>query len=64
MAEERKEEHAEELKKVCVLLESEQVEVLKELAEEYTRIFGQRWSLSAVVRVAVGDFLSRLGKFS
>ncbi len=54
--------HSEPLKKITVMLEEEQVEELKELAEEYRKKLGPKWNLSALVRVAVGDFLTRMGK--
>ncbi|MBI5903098.1 MAG: hypothetical protein HZB84_06415 [Deltaproteobacteria bacterium] len=54
----------EELKKVTVALEEEQIEKLKELAGEYREKLGQRWTLSAMVRVAVGDFLTKMGKMT
>lgn len=57
-------EHSEPLKKVTVMLEEEQVEMLKELAEEYRAKLGPKWNLSAIMRVAVGDFLTKMGKFS
>lgn len=56
--------HEEELQKVSVMLEEEQVEKLRELAEEYKTKLGQRWTMSAMVRVAVGDFLTRMGKMT
>ncbi len=56
--------HEEKLRKVTVSLEDEQIEKLKELAEEYKGKLGQRWTLSAMVRVAVGDFLTKMGKMS
>jgi hypothetical protein len=54
----------EEFKRVAVLLEEEQVERLKELADEYRERLGQRWTMSAMVRVAVSDFLTKMGKMS
>ncbi|MBI5826564.1 MAG: hypothetical protein HZB22_02375 [Deltaproteobacteria bacterium] len=54
----------EELKRVTVALEEEQIEKLKELAEEYRKKLGQRWTLAAMVRVAVGDFLTKMGKMT
>lgn len=54
----------EELKRVTVALEEEQIEKLKELAEEYRKKLGQRWTLGAMVRVAVGDFLTKMGKMT
>ena len=56
--------HDEPLKRVTVMLEEEQVDGLRELAEEYRKKLGQRWTMSAIVRVAVGDFLTRMGKMS
>jgi len=56
--------HDEPLKRVTVMLEEEQVDGLRELAEEYREKLGQRWTMSAIVRVAVGDFLTRMGKMS
>lgn len=56
--------HSEVLKRITVMLEEDQVESLKELAEEYRKKLGQRWTLSAMLRVAVGDFLNRMGKIT
>lgn len=54
----------EELVRFTILLEDEQIEKLRELAGEYREKLGQKWSVSAMVRVAVGDFLARMGKIS
>jgi len=54
----------EELKKISIMLEVDQIEALQELAEEYKKKLGQRWSISAMVRTAVGGFLSNMGKIS
>ncbi|MBI5491326.1 MAG: hypothetical protein HY893_00175 [Deltaproteobacteria bacterium] len=54
----------EPLKKITIALEEDQIEKLNELASEYREKLGQRWSLSAMVRVAVGDFLTKMGKMS
>lgn len=54
----------EALKRVTVMLEEEQVEMLKELAEEYRAKLGKGWNMSAIMRVAVGDFLTKMGKMS
>ena len=54
----------EELKRLTVMLEEGQVESLKALAVEYREKLGQRWTTSAMVRVAVGDFLTKMGKIS
>ncbi|MDP2689833.1 MAG: hypothetical protein Q8P48_06945 [Deltaproteobacteria bacterium] len=56
--------HEEELQKVSVMIEEEQVKKLRELAGEYKTKLGQRWTMSAMVRVAVGDFLTRMGKMT
>jgi hypothetical protein len=45
-------------------LEEEHIEHLDELAKEYSKTLGQRWTRSAVVRLAVGDFLTKLGKIT
>ncbi len=57
-------EHTEKLRKVTVNLEEDQIELLREIAREYSEKLGQRWSVSAVTRVAVGDFLTKLGKIA
>ena len=59
-----KEDAREELKRLTVMLEEDQVEALRELVVEYREKLGQKWTLSAMVRVAVGDFLTRMGKLS
>jgi hypothetical protein len=56
--------HTEELRKVSIDLEEDQIEALEELAGEYRKRLGQEWDLGAVVRLAVGDFLTKLGKMS
>lgn len=57
--------HDEEpLQKVSIMLEEEQVEMLRDLAVEYRKKLGQKWTMSAMVRVAVGDFLSKMGKIA
>jgi len=56
--------HDEELKKITIMLEVDQIEALRELAHEYKEKLGQRWSISAMVRTAVGGFLSNMGKIS
>lgn len=52
----------EQLKPCTIFLEDEQVEALDELAKEYTKVLGQKWTRSAVVRLAVGDFLTKMKK--
>ncbi len=56
--------HEEKLVKISVNIEEDQLALLRELASEYTRRLGQRWSVSAMVRLAVGDFLARQGKMA
>ncbi|MBI5888565.1 MAG: hypothetical protein HZB82_07645 [Deltaproteobacteria bacterium] len=59
-----KQDAHEELKRLTVMLEEDQIESLKALVVEYREKLGQRWTLSAMVRVAVGDFLTRMGRIS
>ena len=56
--------HEEKLKKITVTLEEEQIEALKELSKEYSTALSQRWSVSAVLRLAVGDFFTKIGKIT
>lgn len=56
--------HEEAFKKITITLEEEQVEKMKELASEYRVKLGQNWTLSAMMRVAVGDFLNKMGKIT
>lgn len=56
--------HGEKFKAITVSLEEDQIELLREIAGEYSERLGQRWSVSAVIRVAVGDLLTRMGKIS
>lgn len=53
-----------ELKEVTVTLEEEQIEILEEMAKEYKSTLGQDWDLSAMLRVAVGHFLTKMGKIT
>lgn len=53
----------EKLRPITVYLEEEQVEAIEQLAREFTAAYRQRWSRGAVVRLAVGDFLTRQGRF-
>ncbi len=52
------------LKQMTVMLEEEHVDALKELSKEYSEMLGQRWSVSAVLRLAVGDFMTKIGKIT
>jgi hypothetical protein len=56
--------HDEELRAVTIELEADQIEALEELSAEYARELGADWDLGAVVRVAVGDCLTKLGKMT
>jgi len=55
-------EHEEKLVKTTVYLEEEVMEALDELAREFSRETGTRWSRGGVVRVALSDFFARRGK--
>ncbi len=57
-------DHEEEFVDLNVTLEADQVEMLEELAAEYKEQLNQAWDLSAVLRVAVGDFLTKLGRIA
>jgi hypothetical protein len=55
------EEH-ERLVKTSLHLEEEVLEALEELAAEYTKETGKKWSRGAVVRLALSEFFSKRGK--
>ena len=52
----------EKLVRTSVYLEEEVLEALEELAEEYSKDTGQKWSRGAVIRVALSKFFSNRGK--
>lgn len=52
----------EKLVKTTVNLEEEVIEALDELAVEYSKETGQKWSRGAVIRLALSEFFSRKGK--
>jgi hypothetical protein len=52
----------EKLIKTSVYLEEEVLEAIEELAKEYSKEMGQKWSRGAVIRVALSEFFSRRGK--
>ncbi len=54
----------EEFKRITVALEEDAIDKLKELAGEYKTKLNQRWTISAMVRVAVSDFLTKMGKMA
>ena len=55
-------EHNEKLKQTKVYLEEEVLEALDELAEEYSKEMGQKWSRGAVIRLALSEFFSKRGR--
>lgn len=57
-----KNEEKEALQQCTILLEEEQIEAIDELAKEFQKNLGQRWTRSAVVRLAVGSFLTNMKK--
>ncbi len=64
MTEHSEHDHEEEFVDLNVTLEADQVEMLRKLADEYKEELNQAWDLSAVLRVAVGDFLTKLGRIA
>ena len=52
----------EKLKKISISIEEEVLEAIEELAEEYSKETGQKWSKGAVIRVALSEFFSKRGK--
>jgi len=57
-----KHEEKEELQRCTIFLEEEQVEAIDELAKEFQKNLGQKWTRSGVVRLAVGSFLTNMKK--
>ncbi|MEE9543737.1 MAG: hypothetical protein V3V95_08140 [Thermodesulfobacteriota bacterium] len=62
MSEHEEHSHDELFVELSVTLEEDQLEELKKLAKEYAKELDQDWDVSAVIRVAVGDFLNKLGR--
>ena len=56
------EKDSEKLKKTSIYLEEEVLEALEETALEFGKETGQKWSIGAVIRVALSDFFTRRGK--
>ncbi len=52
----------EKLKKISISIEEEVLEAIEELAGEYSKETGQKWSKGAVIRVALSEFFSKRGK--
>jgi hypothetical protein len=55
-------EHHEKLIRTTVHLEEESIEAIEELIDEFSKETGRKWSMSAVIRLALSDFFSRKGK--
>jgi len=47
--------------KTSVYLEEEVLDALEDVAKEYSRDTGQKWSRGGVIRVALSEFFSRRG---
>ncbi|HBR17036.1 MAG: hypothetical protein A3G39_07985 [Deltaproteobacteria bacterium RIFCSPLOWO2_12_FULL_43_16] len=59
-----KHEEREELIRCTIFLEEEHIEALDELAKEFSKNLAQKWTRSAVVRLAVGNFLTNMKKMT
>lgn len=55
------EEH-EKLVKTSVCLEEEALDAIDELARDYSKRTGKKWSRGAVIRLALSDFFARRGR--
>jgi hypothetical protein len=55
-------EEQEKLVKTSLYLEEEVIEAIEELAREYSKETGRKWSRGAVIRVALSEFFSKRGK--
>jgi hypothetical protein len=55
-------DHHEEFVRLHVELEKDQIAELEKVAREYASDLKQDWDVSAVIRVAVGAFLNKLGR--
>ncbi|HTR44956.1 MAG TPA: hypothetical protein VMH06_04520 [Thermodesulfovibrionales bacterium] len=55
-------EEQEKLVKTSVYLEEEVLDALEDVAKEYSKETGQKWSRGGVIRVALSEFFSRRGK--
>ena len=62
MSEHEDHSHEDLFVELNVTLEEDQLEELKKIAKEYKEQLNQDWDVSAVIRVAVGDFLNKLGR--
>lgn len=55
-------EEQEKLVKTSVFLEEEVIEALEELAGQFSKETGQKWSKGAVIRLALSEFFSKRGR--
>ena len=55
-------EEQEKLVKTSFYIEEEMIEALEELAVEYSKETGRKWSKGAVIRLALSEFFSKRGK--
>ena len=55
-------ESHEKLVKTSVYLEEEVMEALRETADELGKETRKKWSMGAVIRIALSDFFTRRGK--
>ncbi len=55
-------EEREKLVKTSMFLEEEVMEAIEELALEYSKETGKKWSRGAVIRLALSEFFSKRGK--
>lgn len=55
-------QHEEKFIRVTVSLEEEMVDELRALQKEYSKETGQKWSLGAVIRLALSEFFAKRGQ--
>lgn len=55
-------EEQEKLARMTLYVEEEVLDELEEVAREFTRDTGKKWSRGGVVRVALSEFFARRGK--
>ncbi len=64
MTDDTHDDHEEELVEVTLELEEDCLPFIDEIASDYSKKLNQDWDRGAVVRLAVGDLLSKLGKIA
>ncbi|GAB4412177.1 MAG: hypothetical protein OHK0032_08220 [Thermodesulfovibrionales bacterium] len=52
----------EKLVRTSVYLEEDILEALEEIAKDYSKETGRKWSKGAVIRLALSEFFTRQGK--